>query len=104
MNDGPSPITNAAIEDILPSGYSNPTNISNGGSAAGGVLTWTGINIPLPAGSTVDLTFDVTVEAPSTQGDTNYNNVAEVTAMDQVDLDSDEGNGCLLYTSPSPRD
>ena len=88
-NDGPSPITNAEITDFLPSGYSNPTNVSNGGAVAGSTITWAGLDLPFPG--SIDLTFDVTVNSPSAGGD--YNNIAEVTAMDQVDFDSEEGNG-----------
>ena len=62
-NNGPSDATGIAVEDLLPSGFTNPTNISNGGSAAGSVITWTGLS--LANGATTILTFDVEVLAPA---------------------------------------
>jgi len=88
-NEGPNDATGISVEDNVPNGYSNIENVSGTGSAAGSVITWTGLDIA--AGSSVDLTFDVTVEAPL-EG-VNFDNVAEVTTLDQADIDSEEGNG-----------
>ena len=83
-NEGPNDATGISVEDNVPNGYSAIENISGTGAASGSVITWTGLDIA--AGSSVDLTFDVTVEAP----------------LDGVDFDNVAD--CLLYTSPSPRD
>jgi len=88
-NDGDSDATGVAVEDNVPNGFSNIINISSGGSAAGSVITWTDIDVPV--GTTVDLTFDVTVEAPGDGVD--FDNIAEVIATDQFDEDSTPGNG-----------
>jgi len=88
-NDGPNDATGVNVEDVVPNGFSGIANISNGGSDAAGTITWTGLDIPV--GGSVDLTFDVTVEAPGDGVD--FDNVAEVVATDQFDEDSTPGNG-----------
>jgi len=87
-NDGPSDATNVAVSDLLPNGYSNIANISNGGIVTGSNIDWTGLNIA--TGTDVVLTFDADVLAPGTG--VEYLNIAEVTAMDQLDSDSEPGN------------
>jgi len=88
-NDGPSDATGVAVDDVVPNGYSNIANISNGGNAVGSTISWTGLDIAV--GTTIDLTFDVTVEAPL--AGVEYDNIAEVVASDQFDDDSTPGNG-----------
>ena len=78
-NNGPSDATGVAFEDVVPNGYSNITNISNGGTLSGSTITWSGFDIAV--GATATVTFDVTVEAPGAGVD--YVNVAEVTDSDQ---------------------
>jgi len=73
----------------VPNGFSAIANISDGGTDAASVITWTGLNIP--AGGSEILTFDVTVEAPL--AGVEFDNVADVTASDQFDPDSEPGNG-----------
>ncbi|MCP4305877.1 MAG: DUF11 domain-containing protein [bacterium] len=85
-NAGPDDATGAAVADTVPNGYSAPSAISNGGGAAGSIVSWSGLTIP--AGWYLDLTFMVTVDSPSA----DYMNVAEVTAADQHDTDSTPGN------------
>ena len=80
-NEGPNDATGIAVEDAVPSGYSDIAAVSNGGTVSGSTITWT--DIDLAVGASVVLTFDVTVLAP---------------------VDGAEFNNCLLYTSPSPRD
>ena len=80
-NAGPSNATGVGVGDLLPSGYSNPTNISHSGTFAGGIVSWSGLSV-FSGGSQV-LTFRATVNATG-----NYTNVAEVTASDQFDPDS----------------
>ena len=88
-NSGPITATNIDVADQVPDGLGSIGNISNGGSLAGSTVTWT---IPtLASGASIDLTFTATVLAPTgTPGE--YDNVAEVTAMDQFDPDSTPNN------------
>ncbi|NRB53755.1 MAG: DUF11 domain-containing protein, partial [Saprospiraceae bacterium] len=88
-NLGPNNATGVAVEDVVPNGYSNIDNISDGGTADGNTITWDGLTIA--NGSTISLTFDVTVNEPG--DDIDYVNIAEVTAADQIDSDSEPGNG-----------
>ena len=120
-NAGPSDATNVVVEDAVPNGFEGIAAISNGGTATGNTVTWSGLSIA--AGTTETLTFDVTVLAPG-EG-VEFNNIAGVEDADQFDMDSEPGNDpdtdddgmigseddnpndtgiCLLYTSPSPRD
>ena len=125
-NAGPDAATNVVVIDEVPNGFTDITAISDGGSATGSTITWTGLGIA--SGATETLTFDVTVLAPG-EG-VEFNNIAAVEAVDQFDDDSEPGNDpdtdgdgligseddnpndpgidpdddCLLYTSPSPRD
>ena len=85
-NAGPADATNVAVADVVPTGYSTVTNISSGGTLAGSTIAWSGQLVP--AGGSINLTFDATVEAPPA----GYLNVAEVTASDQYDPDSTPGN------------
>ncbi|MFD2588861.1 gliding motility-associated C-terminal domain-containing protein [Croceitalea marina] len=89
-NLGNAPATGVAVEDILPSGYSNVTSISNGGSFGAGVVSWSGLNIPLGSNS-ISLTFNAQVLAPTGAVD-EYKNRVEVTAADQFDTDSAPNN------------
>ena len=88
-NEGPNNATGVQVTDDLPNGYSNPANISNGGVAGVGTITWN--NLSIPAGGFVNLTFSVTVNQPA-QG-VDYVNIAEVTDSDQWDDDSTPNNG-----------
>ena len=85
-NDGPSNATNITVVDTVPNGFSGISSISSGGVAVGNVITWSGLN--LNNGASIDLTFTVTVDASGV-----YNNLAEITAVDQTDSDSTPNNG-----------
>ena len=85
-NNGPDDATGVAVEDVIPSGYTNIANISNSGIATGATIDWTGLNIA--NGANVMLTFDAEVLI---SGD--YVNVAQVTASDQEDPDSTPNDG-----------
>ncbi|WP_299190510.1 DUF11 domain-containing protein, partial [uncultured Aquimarina sp.] len=93
-NNGSDDATGVGISDIVPSGYTNITNISNGGGLTGNTINWSGLSLTAAAG-TLTLTYDVEVLAPTGVAG-EYNNVAEVTASDQFDPDStpdnDDGN------------
>ncbi len=81
-NDGPDTATGVAIQDVVPSGYGNITNISNGGSTSGSIINWTGLTVS--SGQSIPLTITATI-LPTGE----YNNRAEITASDVNDLDSD---------------
>ncbi|WP_298498800.1 gliding motility-associated C-terminal domain-containing protein, partial [uncultured Algibacter sp.] len=91
-NSGNDAATGVSLEDILPIGYSNITNISDGGELAGNIITWSGLNVPL-AGLTI--TYDATVNMPTLQGG-EYLNIAQITGSDQFDPnsmpDNDDGD------------
>ncbi len=89
-NSGDVPATGVSIADMLPSGYGTVTSISNGGSLSGGVVSWSGLNVPLGSNSLV-LTFNAEVLAP-TGVNGEYKNSVEVTAADQFDADSSPNN------------
>jgi uncharacterized repeat protein (TIGR01451 family) len=88
-NLGPRNATGVAVQDLIPNGYSGIANISNAGSQSGNTITWDNLNVD--AGSSISLTFQAEVEAPG--AGVNYQNIAEVTAVDQFDEDSTPGNG-----------
>src|SRR5690606_31645926 len=87
-NQGPDATTNVAVQDVVPNGYSNITNINGFGVLSGSTITWSGLNIA--AGGSVTLTVQATVGAPG--AGVNYVNVAQVTAVDQDDPDSTPNN------------
>lgn len=99
-NEGPDAATNVSVEDILPNGYSYTTASINSNALTSGAtitpddgsaptLSWAIDN--LPNGESVELTFTAQVLVPGTGVD--YVNVAEVTASDQFDPDSEPDNG-----------
>ncbi|WP_046759095.1 T9SS C-terminal target domain-containing protein, partial [Kordia jejudonensis] len=87
-NAGSVGATGVEVEDVLPIGYSNITNISNGGILTGNIITWTGLNIPLTG---LTLTYDVTVNMPTFATD-EYLNIAQITRSDQFDPNSQPAN------------
>ena len=87
-NAGADGGTGVSVEDILPIGYSNVTNISNGGTLTGNIITWTGLDVPLTG---LALTYDVTVNMP-TFSDGEYLNIAQITRSDQFDPNSQPAN------------
>ena len=82
-NDGPSDATGISVEDVVPDGYGNITNITNGGTVTGSTVTWSGISIA--NGADRLLQFDAEVLTTGT----NYFNQAEITGSSNVDPDSD---------------
>jgi len=86
-NDGPSNVTGVAVEDVIPDGFGNITNITNGGVLSSNTITWSGLSI---ANATdLVLQFDTEVLTTGTNTTTSYYNGAEITASDNVDFDSD---------------
>ncbi|SHI86663.1 DUF11 domain-containing protein, partial [Aquimarina spongiae] len=81
-NDGPDDASGVDIQDIVPDGYSNITNISAPGSETAGTITWASQAVTTT--TPLVLTFDATVDAPT--GTANeYLNVALITDSDQFD-------------------
>ncbi|MCP9766263.1 SdrD B-like domain-containing protein [Lacihabitans soyangensis] len=83
-NAGPDLATNVAVEDIVPNGYLNLTNINNSGIKTGNTINWTGLSVA--NGSDLILSYQATVNAPI--AGINYTNVAQITASDQFDPNS----------------
>ncbi|MBT8286864.1 MAG: DUF11 domain-containing protein, partial [Bacteroidia bacterium] len=91
-NAGANDATNVEVVDIIPPGYSNYTNISNGGILFNNTITWTGLTVPLTG---LTLIYEATVNIPTLE-DGEYLNVAQITASDQFDPnsipDNDDGD------------
>ncbi|WP_034230549.1 DUF11 domain-containing protein, partial [Aquimarina pacifica] len=85
-NNGADDATGISIEDIVPSGYTGITNISNGGILTGNTISWSGLSLTAASGS-LTLTYDVEVLAPTGVAN-EYLNTTEITASDQFDPDS----------------
>ncbi|GAA3618959.1 PKD domain-containing protein [Flavivirga jejuensis] len=87
-NAGNDAATGVAIQDILPIGYSNISNITGNGVLSANVINWTNLNIPLTG---LTLTYDATVNIPTLQDD-EYLNIAQIIASDQFDPNSTGNN------------
>ncbi len=86
-NNGPGIATNVSVEDILPIGYTLGT-VNNGGVVSGNTITW---SIATVAVGSQTLSYEVTLNAP-TNAIGEYDNIAQITAMDQFDPDSTPNN------------
>src|SRR5204862_2274479 len=83
-NDGVLNGTGIVVKDYLPSGYSYVSNTA-GASFSGGTLTWNIGNLNNAASTTLQI-----IATTNTSG--NFLNVAEITAVNQQDYDSDPNN------------
>ncbi|UWY27715.1 gliding motility-associated C-terminal domain-containing protein [Flavobacterium sp. TR2] len=88
-NDGPSVATGVAVEDIIPLGLKNISNINNGGIFSNNKIKW--VNLAVPVGG-ITLTYQATVVNPLGLESTDYVNIAQVTASNQFDPDSTPNN------------
>lgn len=88
-NEGPSQATGVAVDDIIPLGYRNITNISNGGLFRANTIKWANLTVPVGG---ITLTYQVTVASPHGLEGYDYLNIAQVTASDQYDPDSKPNN------------
>jgi len=80
-----SDASGVTIVDLIPLGYTLVSgSVNNGGiyNAGNQSITWVGLDIV--SGTTLNLTYDVTVNATG-----SYINTAQITASDQFDPDSD---------------
>ena len=82
-NLGPDAATGVALEDIMPIGYSNINNISNGGTLNGNIISWYNLDVPLTG---LTITYEATVNNPTLQNG-EYLNTVKITASDQFDGD-----------------
>ena len=80
--------TGVAVQDVLPNGFTNIANVSDGGVYDGNTVTWTGLSVG--AFDMVRLTYDAETVDP--EAGISYKNVAQVTAADQEDMDSTPNN------------
>ncbi|MCB0631185.1 MAG: DUF11 domain-containing protein [Lewinella sp.] len=85
-NKGPGAATGITVVDELPDGLTNITNINEGGTLNDNTIVWE--NISLEEGETLVLSYRARVGLG-----TSYTNLAEITQMDQQDIDSTPGNG-----------
>ncbi|MET3027961.1 gliding motility-associated C-terminal domain-containing protein [Flavobacterium sp. UW10123] len=88
-NEGPSEATGVAVEDIIPLGYKNITNISNGGIFNLNMIRWEKLTIPVGG---LTLTYNATVVPVHGLQNSDYLNIAQITASDQFDPDSTPNN------------
>ncbi len=84
-NTGLDTATGVSVQDVVPDGYTGIANISSGGTLAGSTITWSGLTVAV--GAQVTLSFDATVQPTG-----NYRNVAQVTAANEFDIDSNPNN------------
>jgi len=84
-NKGPDAATGVSVQDVVPSGYNNITNINNNGVVSGSTIDWN--NLSVQVGEIILLTFDVEVLAVG-----DHLNSAQITDSDQYDLDSTPNN------------
>ncbi len=88
-NEGPSVATGVAVEDIIPLGYKNISNINNGGIFSLNTIKW--VNLTVPVGG-ISLTYQATVANPLGLESVDYVNITQVTASNQFDPDSTPNN------------
>ncbi len=88
-NTGPSTATGVNVDDIIPLGYRNITNISNGGIFSNNTIKWANLTVPVGG---ITLTYQVTVANPKGLDHVDYLNMAQVTASNQFDPDSKPNN------------
>jgi len=89
INHGPNNAAGVSVEDILPEGYVDATNISNGGQMAQNRILWT---IPeIGVDDFVTLTFNARA-VHFLDRECDYKNVAQITASLTDDPDSTPNN------------
>ncbi|MDQ6531411.1 gliding motility-associated C-terminal domain-containing protein [Flavobacterium sp. LHD-85] len=88
-NDGPSTATGVAVEDLIPLGFKNISNINNGGIFSKDIIKWVDLTVPVGG---ITLTYQATVANPLGLESTDYVNIAQVTASNQFDPDSTPNN------------
>ncbi|WP_337968883.1 gliding motility-associated C-terminal domain-containing protein [uncultured Flavobacterium sp.] len=88
-NEGPSIATGVDVEDMIPLGLFNISNINNGGIFSKNVIKWVDLTVPVGG---ITLTYQATVASPHGLDSNDYLNIAQVTASNQFDPDSKPNN------------
>ncbi|WP_343585876.1 gliding motility-associated C-terminal domain-containing protein [Flavobacterium sp.] len=88
-NEGPSTATGVAVEDLIPLGFKNISNINNGGIFSKDIIKWVDLTVPVGG---ITLTYEATVANPLGLESVDYVNIAQVTASNQFDPDSTPNN------------
>ncbi|KPM46550.1 Ig-like domain-containing protein, partial [Jiulongibacter sediminis] len=106
-NAGPNDGSGVQVKDYVPNGYLNIHDISGGGIFSNDTIVWSGLNIPNDAIPL--LTFKAVVLYP--EEGVEFDNLAEITAADQYDPDSDpesgidpDGDGLIGTEDTNPND
>uniref|UniRef100_UPI002614DE1E T9SS type B sorting domain-containing protein n=1 Tax=uncultured Tenacibaculum sp. TaxID=174713 RepID=UPI002614DE1E len=87
-NLGPDTATGVDLQDVLPIGYSNIDNISDGGVLTGNTIDWNNLTVTT---SGLTITYEATVNMPTLQPG-EYENVAQIIGSDQFDPNSTPNN------------
>ena len=85
-NAGTDDATGLAVTDVVPAGFGAIAKASHSGVIAGATVTWTGLAVA--AGDSIALSFEAVVNAPPS----SFENVAQISAVDQLDPDSTPNN------------
>ncbi|WP_026729665.1 T9SS C-terminal target domain-containing protein [Flavobacterium denitrificans] len=88
-NDGPAQATGVAVEDLIPLGFKNISNINQGGVFSSNTIRWVDLTVPVGG---ITLTYQATVVNPHGLDSYDYLNIAQVTASNQFDPDSKPNN------------
>jgi len=88
-NEGPSTATGVAVEDLIPLGFKNISNINNGGIFSKNIIKWVDLTVPVGG---ITLTYEATVANPLGLESVDFVNIAQVTASNQFDPDSTPNN------------
>jgi gliding motility-associated-like protein/uncharacterized repeat protein (TIGR01451 family) len=88
-NEGPSTATGVAVEDLIPLGFKNISNINNGGIFSKNIIKWVDLTVPVGG---ITLTYEATVANPFGLESVDFVNIAQVTASNQFDPDSTPNN------------
>ena len=81
-NDGPSVAHNLTVTDAVPNGYENIGDLTGGATLGGSTVSFTAAS--LAVGASTSFTFQADYKESG-----EHTNWAEVTAMDEADVDSD---------------
>jgi gliding motility-associated-like protein/uncharacterized repeat protein (TIGR01451 family) len=88
-NSGPSVANGVDVDDIIPLGYRNISNINNGGIFSNNIIRWDNLTVPVGG---LTLTYQVTVANPHGLDANDYLNIAQITASNEYDPDSKPNN------------
>ena len=91
-NDGPSAARNMTVQDVLPADVVF-VSATDGGTAAGQTVTWTGVNVAAGASTFVDVTVIVPhANVAAFLGNQGRVNPAQILTSPVPDIDSTPGN------------